>query len=98
MNSSEVSFDYDLGDGRIAHCWQAISQPYMDCEFSSGLVEGIEPDTIYLMLKRDDDDPYVLFLRPDEAQAIAWILNGALWSSHMIDLDAAGHTCEEVRN
>ena len=90
---SDARFDYTLDDGRIAKCWQAVSQPYADCEFSAGLVEGIEPDTLYLRLFRDDND-WMIFLRPDEMQAIAWICNGALWSASMID-DVKGENTEE---
>lgn len=78
--SEDVRFDYALDDGRVAKCWRATSQPYEDCEFSAGLVEGIEPDTLYLRLFRNDND-WMIFLRQDEMQAIAWICNGALWSA-----------------
>jgi len=83
-------FDVTLDDGRVARCWRAISQPYANCTFSAGLVEGIEPDTLYLTVKCDGDDedePWMLFLRPDEMQAIAWICNGALWSAQMLEGD-----------
>jgi hypothetical protein len=78
--AESARFDYALDDGRIAKCWQADSLPYANREFSAGLVEGIEPDTLYLRLFRDDDD-WMIFLRPDEMQAIARICNGALWSA-----------------
>ena len=83
MNETDTGFDHTLDDGRVAKCWQATSQPYADCEFSAGLVEGIEPDTLYLRLLRDGDD-WMIFLRPNEMQAIAWICNGALWSALLI--------------
>ncbi len=83
-----ATFNVTLDDGRVAHCWQAVSQPYSDCTFSAGLVEGMEPDTLYFMVKRDDEDePYMLFLRPDEMQAVAWVCNGALWSAQMIETE-----------
>lgn len=79
--SDADTFDIELDDGRIAHCTQVTSQPYSNCTFSAGAVEGIDPDTLYFMAKRDDqEEPYILFLRPDEMQAIAWLCNGALWS------------------
>ena len=39
-------------------------------------------DTLYVRLERDGEDT-TLLLRPDEAQAIAWVLNGVLWSNEM---------------
>jgi hypothetical protein len=75
-----IEFDVELDDGRIAHCWKAQSQPYLDCEFSAGLVEGVDPDVLYLRLDREKGEPLTLFLRPDELQAIIWVATGALWS------------------
>lgn len=80
---TDVTFTENFG-GRAAHCWESGRQEYTDCVFSAGLVSGIEPDTIYLRLMRDE--PTTLFLRPDEAQAIITILSGALWSSQIADL------------
>lgn len=80
-------FDITLDDGRVAHCWQAISQPYQNCVFSTGLVDGLSPDTLYFMVKRDEAEPYILFLRPDEMQAMCWLCNSALWTKQMIELD-----------
>lgn len=87
VEESELQSGFDIEfEGRIAHCTQIISQPYENCIFSTGAVKGIEPDTLYFMVKRDDqDDPYMLFLRPDEMQAIAWLCNGALWSMQMFE-------------
>lgn len=86
----EYSFNIELDDGRIAHCWQAVSQPYQDCVFSAGLVQGIEPDTLYFMVKRDgQNEPYMLFLRPDEMQAIVWVCSGAMWSLQMLAMEEA---------
>ena len=79
-----VEFDFHLDDGRVAQCWQAQEQAYKDCIFSTGLVEGLGPDTIYLRFERSGEEPYMFFLRPDEALAIAWLLNGALWSQSVI--------------
>ena len=88
MTGESTFFSVRLDDGRVARCWQAISQPYADCIFSAGLVEGIEPDTLYLRVRRDgEDEPCMLFLRPDEMQAVAWVCNGALWSAQMLEGD-----------
>ena len=85
MDIPDTFYELEMDDGRVATYWPVLTQPYENCEFSAGLVEGIEPDTIYLRLKKDDEDPYIFFLRPDEAQAITWILNGALWSLLMTE-------------
>ena len=57
-------------------------QPYRNCTFSAGYVTGHPVDTLYVRLERDGEDT-TLLLRPDEAQAIAWVLNGVLWSNEM---------------
>jgi len=80
-------FEVTLADGRIAHCWQALEQPYEDCTFSAGLVTGAEPDTVYLRMERDGEEPLTLFLRPDEMLALIWVASGALWSAEMLALD-----------
>lgn len=82
---SEIEFDLKLDDGRVGHLWRACSQEYSNCEFSAGLVKGLEPDVFYLRLEREgNDDPLTILLRPDELMAILWVGNGALWSSEMI--------------
>lgn len=84
----QATFTIELEDGRIAHCWQAKDQPYQDCVFSAGLVAGLGVDTIYFKVQREgDSEPYILFLRPDEAQAIAFVVSGALWSQQTIEMD-----------
>ena len=67
-------------NGRKGKFWRACVQPYQDCEISGGLIEGFEPDTIYLRFDRDSTKPTTIWLRPDEAQAIIHVLSGALWS------------------
>jgi len=81
-------FEVTLNDGRIARCWRACIQPYDGCGFEAGLVEGLGVDTVYFMVRRDEqDEPYMLFLRPDEAQAMIWAISGALWSQEMMALE-----------
>ncbi|MCK4302611.1 MAG: hypothetical protein KAY24_00020 [Candidatus Eisenbacteria sp.] len=80
---AEETFVVQLEDGRVALCEKIVSQPYQDCESHAGLVENLEPDTIYLGIERDEETGAVFFLRPDEAMAIVWILSGALWSARM---------------
>jgi len=56
------------------------------CVISSGFIEGEDKpsvDTIYLRLEKDGVEPTMLLLRPDEAQAIAWITAGVIWSHLM---------------
>lgn len=80
---TDTRFDVTLDDGRIAHCWQALEQPYEGARFSAGLVEGIDPDAFYLRLERGEGTT-TIFLRRDEALALAWLLTGALWSGDMM--------------
>lgn len=82
--SEDHAFDLELEDGRIAQCWQAVSQPYQNCVISAGLVEGIEPDTLYLRFARDGDEPSTFLLRPDEMLAVLHVGAGALWSAEML--------------
>jgi len=86
---SDVKFDIELHDGRVAHCWQAAHQPYQDCGFSAGLVSGIDPDVLYLKFHRDGEEPTYLFFRPDELMAVIWCASGALWSKTIIDMNEA---------
>jgi hypothetical protein len=73
---------------------ELIAQPYANCTFSAGFVSGHEVDTLYLRLKRGDDDTTIL-LRPDEAAALAWCLTGVLWSERM-RLDGATTPTEDT--
>lgn len=82
--SDDSRFEVTLDDGRIAKCWRAKGLPYKDGEFSAGLVEGIEPDEVYLCLEVDGNEPLILFLRTDEMLAILFVCAGALWSKDVI--------------
>jgi len=88
-----VNFELSLSPGRIASCEEIVSQPYANCRFSAGVVSGIPPDTIYLCLGRDGEDPTTFFFRPDEALAILHVLSGALWSNAMSEMDALDEQC-----
>jgi hypothetical protein len=61
---------------------EICAQPYTgnNCKISTGFVKGHPIDTMYLRLEKDDLEPTVLLLRPDEVAAIAWCATGALWS------------------
>ena len=89
-DANDVTFDIEMADGRIAHCWRACHQEYRDCMWSAGLVEGYEPDTFYLRVERTDgreEQPLTLFLRPDELMAVIYVASGALWSAEMMRMD-----------
>jgi hypothetical protein len=56
------------------------------CIFSAGFVHGKnrpKVDTIYVRLEKDGVDPTTLLLRPDEAQALASVASGVVWSHLM---------------
>ena len=76
-------FKMDMGDGRTAHCYIMVEQPYSNMVFRAGVCDGIPPDTVFVQWERPPTEPTTLFLRPDEAQALAWVINGALWSHEM---------------
>lgn len=61
-----------------------------NCKISSGFVEGMGVDTVYLKLEKDGVEPTILLMRPDELQAIAWVCAGTLWSGEMSRLEATG--------
>jgi hypothetical protein len=60
-------------------------QPYTNCVFAAGKVEGHGVDTVYLRWERDDGTGHMIMLRPDEAAAILRVLSGALWSELVDD-------------
>jgi hypothetical protein len=64
---------------------EIIRQEYggNNCIISAGFVEGgnkPEVDEIYIRLEKDNVEPTLLLLRPDEAQALAWVSSGIIWS------------------
>lgn len=64
---------------------EIIRQEYggNNCIMSAGFVEGDskpEVDNIYVRLEKDGVEPTLLLLRPDEAQALAWVSSGVIWS------------------
>jgi hypothetical protein len=79
---------YQDGNGFIYT--EIIRQEYAanNCIFSAGFVAGDnkpEEDTIYIRIEKENAEPTVLLLRPDEAQIIAWIATGVVWS-HLMQL------------
>lgn len=64
---------------------EILKQEYTgnNCKFSAGFVYGEdkpEEDVLYLCLEKDGVEPTTLLLRPDEAQSLAWLLSGVVWS------------------
>jgi len=81
-NRNKVKFSIIVNKQR-AKFWRAAHQSYTNCEFSAGLIEGIEPDTIYLRFDKNGQKPTTVMLRVDEALAIIHVLSGALWSDEI---------------
>ena len=64
---------------------EIIRQEYRgnNCIISGGFVEGKDKpkvDIVYLKLEKDNVEPTVLLLRPDEIQIIGWVASGVVWS------------------
>jgi len=64
---------------------ELIKQEYAgnNCKFSAGFVYGNDKpkeDTVYLRLEKDEEEPTVILLTPDEMQSIAWLCTGTIWS------------------
>lgn len=80
MGENEV---IEIG-GRLLTLLENGRQPYRNCYFAAGSVEGHPHDTLYLRLSRDGEpEQTTLLLRPDEAMAVCWVLSGALWADKM---------------
>lgn len=80
MSESDVVWEDDLR----RKFRELIRQEYTgnNCVFSGGSVEGCEvpADVFYLRWEKDNVNPTMLLLRPDEVAAIGWLCNGLLWS------------------
>lgn len=48
--------------------------------FSAGFVTGHPWDTMYIQAEGGIDGDVTILLRPDEMSALAWCINGTLWS------------------
>jgi hypothetical protein len=59
--------------------YELAQQPYTNCLFAVGRVEGHPVDTHYLRWERNEGSGNLLLLRPDEVAAITWLLSGALF-------------------
>lgn len=85
-NRKKNQFTIKVNDLK-GHFWRAEVHPYENKEFSAGIVKGLEPDTVYLRIDRDDGKPTTIMLRPDEALAVLHVLSGALWSKLILEVD-----------
>ena len=59
-----------------------------NCIFSAGFVKGRNKqraDISYVRLEKNGVEPTTPLLRPDEAQALAWVASGVVWSHLMED-------------
>lgn len=65
--------------------YETIRQEYTgnNCVFSAGFVCNHPVDTVYLKIEKDDSEPTIILLRPDEMASIAWLATGVLWSHEM---------------
>lgn len=90
MENKSVSKNITYQDEKGSSYTEIIRQEYANnhCVFSAGFVEGKQKpqvDTIYIRLEKDNVEPTILLLRPDEAQGLAWIAAGVVWS-HLMDI------------
>jgi hypothetical protein len=86
MNESQITYRDEKG---LTYT-ELIRQEYTgnNCVISAGFVDGDnkpDVDVIYLRLEKDNVEPTVLLLRPDEAQIIAWVMAGSVWS-YLMDI------------
>jgi len=74
------SFVMVVGDKKLV-CTPAFRDEYSTGYFETGNVECTNDDSwedvVYLSLKRGEEES-LLFLRPDEAISISWLLSGVL--------------------
>lgn len=75
--------------GHVCTFEEVIRQEYSNMLISAGTVEGHPVDTLYVSMEKDGKHAFFLLIRPDEAAALAWCLNGALWSDAMTKLEEA---------
>lgn len=80
---SEEYPDFNITIDGICHdCHPVCRQEYKDCYFEAGFIDENPTDPAYLLLHRDGDET-LIYLRMDEIAAIAWVINGLLWTDEM---------------
>ena len=57
-----------------------MRQPYSNCKFSTGFVEGDLVDDLYFKIEKKGKVATQMIMRPDELAAIAWVASGVLWA------------------
>ena len=57
-----------------------MRQPYSNCKFSTGFVEGDLVDDLYFKIEKKGKVATQMIMRPDEMAAIAWVASGVLWA------------------
>ena len=93
MKNKSIELPRTWKDGGLSYT-ETIRQEYggNNCIVSAGFVKGRNKprvDTIYIRLEKDGVEPTTLLLRPDEAQALAWVATGVVWS-HLIEAASTG--------
>lgn len=75
-------------------------QDYENCFFEAGIAEGHPTDALYLRLGRTNEEPSIIFLRPDEMMALIWCMSGTVWSTMMSMLEEsnAGQQTEAMES
>ena len=83
MSKKKKDFNI-IWHGYNVKCSPVGRQEYSNCYIESGSVTGHPTDTMYLRVGGDNiEEDMTLLLRPDEADAIIWVLSGVLWSHEM---------------
>ena len=83
------SFVIDI-EGKPYTFTPVCRQEYSNCYFEAGLIEDHPIEKVFLRLSYQGETPLTIYLRPDEMQALAWVMNGALWSLTMQSVKAEG--------
>jgi hypothetical protein len=94
LNNKSIDFARTWKENGLSYS-ETIRQEYggNNCVISAGFVEGHdkpEVDIIYVRLEKDGVEPTTLLLRPDEAQALAWVSSGVVWSHLMQQVETRG--------
>jgi hypothetical protein len=68
------------------HCVETVRQDYSNCAFSAGIVTDHPTANVYMRFDPvgvQGQEAQYIFLREDEALAMAWCLVGACWTRAM---------------
>jgi hypothetical protein len=70
-------------------CIETVRQDYTNCSFSAGIVTNHPTSSVYMRFDPvgvEAQEAQYIFLRDDEALAMAWCLIGACWTRAMENL------------